>query len=72
MAKKDKSIVVVEPIKTEELEKQLAKEGRRIVSMKDVTVTKEKLTLAVRKSAKLPGNEIPAFVEFLLKEIIMS
>ncbi len=55
-----------------ELEKILAKKKKRIVELTDVTCTKQSLMNAVRKSAKIPGNEIPAFVEFLLKEIIMA
>jgi len=54
------------------IEKALAKDGKRVVAMTDVTVTKEKLTNAVKKANKIPGNEIPAFVEMLLKEIIMA
>ncbi len=54
------------------MEKALAKQGKRVVAMTDVTVTREKLIKAVIKASKLPGNEVPAFVEFLLKEIIMA
>ena len=54
------------------IEKALAKDGKRVVALTDVTVTKEKLTAAVKKANKIPGNEIPAFVEMLLKEIIMA
>lgn len=54
------------------MEKALAKDGKRIVNMTDVTVTKELLTKAVVKSGKIPGNEVPAFVEHILKDCILS
>jgi hypothetical protein len=55
-----------------ELEKMLAKKGFRIVKLTDVTITKELLRVAVVKCAKVPGNEIPALVDFLLKEMILQ
>jgi len=53
-------------------EQELSKQGKRIVAMTDVTVTRDALLKAVKKSNKLPGNEVQAFVDFLLKEIIME
>jgi hypothetical protein len=61
-----------EEVKEESMEKMLAKEGKRIVNMTDVTVTKEKLVAAISKTGKIPGNEIHAFVERILKDVIMS
>lgn len=56
----------------EGMEKALAKDGKRIVKLTDVTVTKELLTKAVVKSGKIPGNEVPQFVENILKDCILS
>ena len=54
------------------LDKSLAKTGERIVKMTDVTVTKDSLTKAIVKSGNIPGNEVPAFGEFILREVIVN
>ena len=51
-------------------EKQLAKQGLRIVKLTDVTVTRELLVKALIKTGKLPGNEIPGIANQMLKDII--
>ncbi len=51
-------------------EKQLAKQGLRIVKLTDVTVTRELLVKALVKTGKLAGNEIPGIAEQMLKDII--
>ncbi len=51
-------------------EKQLAKQGLRIVKLTDVTVTRELLVKALIKTGKLAGNEIPGIAEQMLKDII--
>lgn len=53
-------------------EQELAKKGKRIVAMTDVTTTRDVLVRAIVKSGKLPGNEIPAFADLLLKEMILG
>lgn len=52
-------------------EKQLAKQGLRIVKLTDVTVTRELLIKALTKTGKLAGNEIPAIAEQMLKDLII-
>ena len=51
-------------------EKQLAKQGLRIVKLTDVTVTRELLVKALAKTGKIAGNEIPAVADQMLKDII--
>ena len=51
-------------------EKQLAKQGLRIVKLTDVTVTRELLVKALIKIGKIAGNEIPGIAEQMLKDII--
>ena len=51
-------------------EKQLTKQGLRIVKLTDVTVTRELLVKVLIKTGKLPGNEIPGIAEQMLKDII--
>ena len=51
-------------------EKQLAKQGLRIVKLTDVTVTRELLVKVLIKTGKLPGNEIPGIANQMLKDII--
>ena len=51
-------------------EKQLAKQGLRIVKLTDVTVTRELLVKVLIKTGKLPGNEIPGIANQILKDII--
>ena len=53
-------------------EKQLAKQGLRIVKLTDVTVTRELLTKALIKTGKIAGNEIPATADQMLKDIICA
>ena len=52
-------------------EKELAKQGLRIVKLTDVTVTRELLVKALIKTGKLAGNEIPAIAEQMLKDMII-
>ena len=52
--------------------KALAKQGLRIVKLTDVTVTRESLIKVIAKSGKIAGNEIPAFVEQILKDAVMG
>ena len=51
-------------------EKQLAKQGLRIVKLTDVTVTRELLVEVLIKTGKLAGNEIPGIANQMLKDII--
>ena len=51
-------------------EKQLAKQGLRIVKLTDVTVTRELLVKVLIKTGKLPGNAIPGIANQMLKDII--
>jgi hypothetical protein len=71
----DDVMVLIQDLATKDLaivEKELAKVGKRVVALTDVTVTRDTLLMAVKKSNKLPGNEVQAFVDFLLKKIIME
>jgi phosphopantetheinyl transferase (holo-ACP synthase) len=52
--------------------KALAKLKLRVVKLTDVTVNRESLTRAIASSGKIPGNEIPAFVEQILKDVIIN
>ena len=52
-------------------EKELAKQGLRIVKLTDVTVTRELLVKALIKTGKLAGNEIPAIANQILKDMII-
>ncbi len=52
-------------------ERQLAKQGLRIVKLTDVTVTRELLIKALAKTGKLAGNEIPAIADQMLKDMII-
>lgn len=52
-------------------EKQLTKQGLRIVKLTDVTVTRELLVKALAKTGKIAGNEIPAMADQLLKDMII-
>ena len=52
-------------------EKELAKQGPRIVKLTDVTVTRELLVKALIKTGKLAGNEIPAIANQMLKDMII-
>ena len=52
-------------------EKELAKQGLRIVKLTDVTVTRELLVKALIKTGKLAGNEIPAIANQMLKDMII-
>ena len=75
LEKPNDAMVLIQELAAKELaivEKELAKAGKRVVAMTDVTITRDILLKAVRKSNKLPGNEVNAFVDFLLKEMIMT
>jgi len=50
-------------------EKQLAKQGLRIVKLTDVTVTRELLVKALIKTGKIAGNEIPGVADGILKDL---
>ncbi len=52
-------------------EKQLAKQGLRIVKLTDVTVTRELLIKALAKTGKIAGNEIPGVADSMLKDMII-
>ncbi len=52
-------------------EKQLAKQGLRIVKLTDVTVTRDLLIKALTKTGKLAGNEIPAIADGMLRDMII-
>ena len=52
--------------------KALAKQGLRIVKLTDVTVTRETLIKVLASSGKIAGNEVPAFVEQILKAAVIG
>lgn len=52
--------------------KALAKQGLRTVKLTDVTVTREILTKVIAKTGKVAGNEVPAFVEQILKDVVIG
>ena len=52
-------------------EKQLAKQGLRIVKLTDVTITRELLVKALAKTGKLAGNEIPTIADGILRDLII-
>ena len=52
-------------------EKQLAKQGLRIVKLTDVTVTRELLIKALAKTGKIADNEIPGVADSMLKDMII-
>ena len=52
--------------------KALAKQGLRVVKLTDVTVTRECLIKSIASSGKIAGNEVPAFVEQILKDAVIG
>lgn len=52
--------------------KVLAKQGLRVVRLTDVTVTREALIKVIANTGKIAGNEVPAFVEQILKGVVIG
>jgi len=55
------------------VERELAKDGMRVVKMTDVTITREGLIRAMSENMRtvVPGNEIPKYVDKILQHLIL-
>lgn len=78
MTKKNKEVQSEVPASIEcavcggNIEKKLAENKKRVVSLTDVTVTREKLVSVLLKTGKISGNEIPRVVDQILKDLVLG
>ena len=71
MAAEDQVEVSIEiSVDKDELNKLLVVKGLRIVGLTDVTVDREMLVKALVKYSNIPGNEVRAKAEKMLKFIV--